>query len=275
MSEVKYGIIGYNWGQKYAKNLSEVPNARLSSVCCRTPIKSKTSWTPDYRRLCESDVDAVIIATPPTLHFEMARCALMNGKHVICEKPFVLRLDDALKLAEIAHQYNLNLVTNFIHLFNPDYQKLKDKFRHGEDDWVVVIAEFLNYGPFRRDCSALWDWMPHPISLCLDFQGKVDDIGVLGSDARFPKSSNLLCARLIHGNDISWITTGNYYPLKRYMFSVTSQFGTMIYADDGKNNSLLNLLNVFTSAVAEKRNISNTKLAIDVTDAIRKIEEKL
>jgi len=70
--------------------------------------------------LCKKpDIDMVYVATPPFLHYEHAKIALQNGKHVICEKPLTLKLEHADELLDYASRHGLLFVTNQMQRYNP------------------------------------------------------------------------------------------------------------------------------------------------------------
>jgi predicted dehydrogenase len=71
------------------------------------------------------NVDIVYIATPPFLHFEQSRAALLAGKHVICEKPAALKSEEVRELISIAEEYNLLYVVNLMQRYNPLFPKIK------------------------------------------------------------------------------------------------------------------------------------------------------
>ena len=74
----------------------------------------------------DSDVNTVYIATPNLLHFRQAQQALAAGKHVILEKPFTTRLQDAQRLAALAKQKHLLLVEAVPTPHLPNFKMLKD-----------------------------------------------------------------------------------------------------------------------------------------------------
>ena len=72
------------------------------------------------------EIDLVYIATPPYLHYEQSKAALLAGKHVLCEKPAALKSSEAKELIKIAKEKNLLYVVNLMQRYNPLYQKVRD-----------------------------------------------------------------------------------------------------------------------------------------------------
>src|SRR6187431_2806535 len=95
---VRVGVIGYGyWGPNIVRNLHGIANCEVVTVCDKNPAALKRAqrtypgvqFTSDFAEVLRSpDIDAVAIVTPVWTHFELAKAALENGKHVFVEKPF-------------------------------------------------------------------------------------------------------------------------------------------------------------------------------------------
>src|SRR5207302_4681465 len=83
-------------------------------------------WGADAtRQLLTQDVDVVCIATPDDRHFEPARAALAAGKHVLIEKPSVLRLQELDELESLARKHGVLAKVVYHKLADPDHKKLR------------------------------------------------------------------------------------------------------------------------------------------------------
>ncbi|TBA11989.1 Gfo/Idh/MocA family protein [Rhizobium ruizarguesonis] len=109
----------------YGASLRKSPNLTLAAVADLNLERTKSYANEgitvyrDYRTLLEkAGVDAVIINLPNDIHFEACFAALNAGKHVCCEKPLTIHLDQALALAETASKANLTLFTAFHRRYN-------------------------------------------------------------------------------------------------------------------------------------------------------------
>src|ERR1700693_283767 len=102
---IRFGVIGYGyWGPNVVRNLHSLDGAQLVAVCDSNPgslAKAKKSY-PDVRATCDfsqllssTDIDAVAVITPVGTHFDLAKAALQNGKHVFVEKPFTSSVGEA------------------------------------------------------------------------------------------------------------------------------------------------------------------------------------
>lgn len=82
-------------------------------------------------RLLDVDVDFVCVATPDDRHFEAARAALHAGKHLLVEKPSVLRLQELDELDRLARERSVLAKVVYHKLFDPDHKKLRTLVHDG------------------------------------------------------------------------------------------------------------------------------------------------
>src|SRR5437764_1494372 len=75
--------------------------------------------------LARPDIDSIYIATPPFLHYPQARQALLAGKHVICEKPLAMTLEQADEMISLAQKKELVLVANLMQRYNPLFDRIR------------------------------------------------------------------------------------------------------------------------------------------------------
>ena len=112
------------------------------------------------------DIDAVAIVTPVSTHFELAKRALENGKHVFVEKPFTADSGQALKLIEIAERKNLKIMVDHTFLFTGAVRKIKQLVEDGILGQLYYYdSTRVNLGLFQHDVNVIWDLAPHDISI--------------------------------------------------------------------------------------------------------------
>ena len=95
---VKFGVVGYGyWGPNVVRNLDRLEEAEVVAICDKSPaarrkVAESLSRRPGHGRCAElmssPDIDAIAVVTPVWTHYELAKAALENGKHVFVEKPF-------------------------------------------------------------------------------------------------------------------------------------------------------------------------------------------
>jgi predicted dehydrogenase len=169
-------IIGYGyWGPNLVRNFKITEGVNVTSVCDINPdaikrvnkIYPNIEATTDYNKtLTSPDIDAVAIATPVFTHYELARKALDNGKHVFVEKPFTSTVAQAEKLIELADKKNLTIMVDHTFLFTGAVQKIKELIN---DDVLGKLYYFdstrVNLGLFQHDINVIWDLAPHDFSI--------------------------------------------------------------------------------------------------------------
>ncbi len=162
-----------NWGKNLVRNFHHL--GALSTVCDNDQKRLDfvarefrgVKTTSDYDSvLRDPEVSAIVIATPSDTHFNLARQALLAGKHVYVEKPLARDVKHAEELDALATERNLVLMVGHLLLYHPAVNCLKDLIASGElGDLLFVRSDRMNFNMSRRDWSVLWDLAPHDISM--------------------------------------------------------------------------------------------------------------
>jgi predicted dehydrogenase len=173
---LKIGVMGCGyWGPKHIRVCNELPDVQLTSVCDlneRRLQQVKVQYpgaevTTDIKQFLRN-VDAVVIATPVSSHYKLAKEALLSDKHVLIEKPITSTSQEALELIELATKRNLILMAGHTYEYHPAVDFLRESVRSGKLGQIYSIdADRLNLGLFRPDVNVLWDLAPHDISIIL------------------------------------------------------------------------------------------------------------
>jgi predicted dehydrogenase len=177
MTAIRVGAIGYGyWGPNLARNFYELSGSELVTIVDRKEdqLERARSKYPEvvlkkeYKELFDMDLDAIVISTPPKTHFEIAKNCLLNGLHVLVEKPMVLNNRDAKELIELANAKGLTLMVGHIFEYNSAVLEMKKYIDSQElGDVYYIDTARLNLGLFQRDSNVLWDLAPHDISTLL------------------------------------------------------------------------------------------------------------
>lgn len=178
MTPVRVGVAGLGyWGPNLARVFESLPQAELRWLCDAKPeirltLKPRyphARLTGEFAEMVSDDgLDAVVIATPSSTHYELALEALQAGKHVFVEKPLALSAADASHLVAVAEEYRLCLMVGHVMLFHPAIRKLKELVDRGElGDLFYLYANRQNLGKVRSDESALWSLGSHDIAVLL------------------------------------------------------------------------------------------------------------
>lgn len=182
MNKTKVGIIGFGyWGPNLARNFHEMPTSDLVAIAdVRTDRLQNASnmypavrLTTDHRELFDTQLDAVVVSTPPATHFAIAKECLEHDLHVLVEKPMTMSSGDARELIKLARARNLVLMVGHTFEYNSAVIALKKYVESGElGEIYYVDTARLNLGLFQRDSNVLWDLAPHDISILLYLLGE-------------------------------------------------------------------------------------------------------
>ena len=170
------------WGKNLLRNFYGLAGRHVVLACDQDDAKLsyvKANYfgletTRSYEDvLTRDDIEAVVVATPPAFHFDLALAAIKAGKDVFVEKPLVLSLAEGEKLVAAAENANRILMVGYIMVYHPAAIFLKSLIDKGELGRVYYLyASRVNLGQVRDVENALWSFAPHDISLILYLLGK-------------------------------------------------------------------------------------------------------
>ncbi|MBP9854510.1 MAG: Gfo/Idh/MocA family oxidoreductase [Candidatus Omnitrophica bacterium] len=174
---INIGLIGCGyWGPNLLRSFMDCPGAvvsmvadldqeRLDYVRQKYPL---VQTTKNYSDLFCNSVDAVVIATQPSTHYTFAKEALLNGKHVLVEKPLANSIEEAEDLIKLAHERGLKLMVGHTFEYNEAVRELKRQLKAGTvGKPYYFYSQRLNFGIVRKDVNALWNLAPHDISILI------------------------------------------------------------------------------------------------------------
>src|ERR1700723_2575732 len=173
---IKFGVIGYGyWGPNVVRNLDRLDETKVVAVCDKSPAARRkvakaypdVLVTDDPSELMSSpDIDAIAVVTPVWTHYELAKAALENGKHVFVEKPFTTNAAKAQELIELAERKNLKIMVDHTFLFTGAVKKISQLLDEGTLGRLYYYdATRVNLGLFQHDINVLWDLAPHDLSI--------------------------------------------------------------------------------------------------------------
>lgn len=178
MTAITIGVIGYGyWGPNIVRNFFSLDNCKVKSVADERPerLLMLAKNFPSISGINNADaiindntIDAVVIATPVFTHFELAKKALENGKHVLIEKPMTSTVAESEELINFAEQKGLTLMVDHTFLYTGAVKKMKELI----DSGAVGIPRYfdssrINLGLFQSDINVLWDLAAHDISILI------------------------------------------------------------------------------------------------------------
>src|SRR5208282_5559666 len=188
---IRVGVIGYGyWGPNIVRNLHGLDSTRVQMVCDTSPSALarvrkaypgiKTASDP-AEVISSPEVDAVAVITPVWTHYELAKAALENGKHVFVEKPFTSSAAQAEELIELAARKKLTIMVDHTFLFTGAVRKIRELVdQHVLGDLYYYDSLRVNLGLFQHDVSVIWDLAPHDLSI-MDHLIKGDPEAIVAS----------------------------------------------------------------------------------------------
>jgi predicted dehydrogenase len=173
---IKVGVIGVGyWGPNLIRNFVANPDTNMQ-ICCDpnaerlkyiTALYPAISTSADYQEVIKHKyVDLIAICTPVHTHFEIAKAALENEKHVLIEKPMTATTRQAEELIQLARKKNRRIFVDHTFIYTGAVRTIKEYIRKGElGELFYFDSVRVNLGLFQHDVNVLWDLAPHDVSI--------------------------------------------------------------------------------------------------------------
>jgi predicted dehydrogenase len=173
---IKVGVIGYGyWGPNLVRNFMAAQGSIVARVCdlreerlgplqkLYPGIKTCSNSTD---LINDPQIDAVVIATPVSSHFDLALAALKAGKHVLVEKPLAANADHARELIDEAAARKLVLLVDHTFVYTDAVRKIRELISSGQLGEIYYYdAVRVNLGLFQHDVNVIWDLAIHDLSI--------------------------------------------------------------------------------------------------------------
>lgn len=288
------------WGSHYLQAVKKINDCRLPYISIHhdePPLYDKSSYhfVPDFRDLVRyKDIDGIVIATPASTHFEIATYFLKRNYHLLIEKPMTTSYRQALELQKIYKKNSAVIHVGHVYLHNSAFQALrKEVSTIGKLKYI--LCESGNFGPFRSDVSALWDWGAHDVSMTFSLVGRFPVSVAAWSLASGNQGhySDIFFIRMVFTNLVqAYISSGNLLPEKRRrvmavgaresllfddlaekkLTRINSIYGQRSYPFYEKEEPLVRQLQAFVSAIQKNKRDKEFARNLDI---IRVLEAAL
>jgi predicted dehydrogenase len=204
VEQVRLALVGCGyWGPKVLRAAASLPEVEVTALVDREldrAVAAQRHFPAAHTAASLADAldvaDAVVVATEPVSHAELAEEALTAGKHALVEKPLALTAEECKRLGHHAGENGLVLMTGHTFRFSPAVEHVRDLLVREElGELYYVDSQRLNLGRVRRDVDAVWNFAPHDISIINHWLGRtpsavrchgydylqhgVDDVGFL------------------------------------------------------------------------------------------------
>ena len=189
---IRVGLIGFGLSGRIFHAPFIVNDGEMDLMCvCTSQAEAVAAFSPEARVVSSAeavfqadDVDLVVITTPNKMHFEQAKQALENGKHVLLEKPSVTTVYEIEALCTLAKQKGLIFCVYQNRRFDGDFQRLQALVAGGElGELKQLESRFDRFRPMPQvrwreepgvGTGVFWDLGPHLLDQALSLLGTPD-----------------------------------------------------------------------------------------------------
>ncbi len=188
-SKIKFAQIGIGyWGPNLLRNLVaneeclvktvvDLNKERRDYVDSLYPSIIVSNQIEDI--IDDSEIEAVVIATPVATHFDLAMKCINSGKHILVEKPMAMTAKEVREIKKIADKNSLVAMVGHTFLFNSAVKYVKTLIDSKELGSIrYIYSQRVNLGRIRNDVDALWNLAPHDISIIQYWLDELEPIGV-------------------------------------------------------------------------------------------------
>ena len=173
---MKFGVIGFGyWGPNVVRNLASLEDSQVLAIAEKSPAARMRAQKahPSIKVIedaaeviSSAEIDAIAIVTPVWTHYQLAKAALENGKHVFVEKPFTSTGAQGEELINLARKKNLTIMVDHTFLFTGAVRKIRQLVEEGALGKLYYYdSTRVNLGLFQHDINVLWDLAPHDLSI--------------------------------------------------------------------------------------------------------------
>ena len=241
---VHLALVGHGyWGPNLLRNYIELESAWVEWVCdarsealerCRRRYPSLPVTTNVADVLGDSRVEAIVLATPISSHYRLARAALEAGKHVFIEKPMAVSVEECRRLIDLAASRRRTLMVGHTFVFSPPVRKVKEIIDSGDVGEVrFITSSRVNLGLHQQDVSVLWDLAAHDFSILFYWlEEEAEHISVTGRCCVGPGAPDVAFINLrfpsgiVANVNVSWLS-----PVKLRRTMVVGSKKMLLYDD--------------------------------------------
>lgn len=245
---MKIAVIGTgNWGKNLVRTLDQLGVLAATAdqaEWLNAAVKSEypqVSVYSDYRLILESDIEAVVIATPAPTHYRIVKEALLAGKDVFVEKPMTLSAAEAEELANLAAAEKKILMVGHLLLYQPAIQWIKEALGSGLiGELTSLHQERLSLGRARESENVLWDLGVHDLAVILYLTGGELLKSKIYGQRRLREGieDDIYLHLSFSGNIYAHLHTSWVWPERRRGLTITGTKGMLVYDEVGQTVTL-------------------------------------
>lgn len=249
---IKIALIGYGyWGPNVARNLYKNKDFDFRYICdkrqdrlelAHTVYAESLTYERDFDVIVSDDeIEAVALAVETSAHYELAKKALMAGKHVYVEKPFTDSLEDAIELRDIAKEKGLKIHVDHIMVYHSIIKLIKEIIDTGDlGDIMYFDCSRINLGQVKNDVSSMWDLSVHDLSIIDYLSDGAQPIAVSAMGEKYySKKESIAFLNIKYDGFLANIRSSWLSPIKERRIIIAGTKKMIVYDDVDVLNKLI------------------------------------
>ena len=261
---ISIALIGYGyWGPNVARNLYKNKQFDFAYICdkkaerlelAKSIYAEAVKYETDFDRIVDDEsIDAVALAVETSAHYDLAKRALLKGKHVYVEKPFTDDLSKAVELRDIARERGLKIHVDHIMVYHSIIKLIKGIIETGDlGDIMYFDCSRINLGQLKNDVSSMWDLSVHDLSIIdyLSNGAKPLEVSAMG-EKYYSKKESITFLNIKYEGFLANIRSSWLSPIKERRIIIAGTKKMIVYDDV----DVLNKLIVYDKGFDIKENI--------------------
>lgn len=241
--KLKIGLFGIGYfGMNYVRLLHNHPDAELVAICDANPkafekLKEQYPNAEYVTELKNVELDAIIICTPLSTHYDLAKMSLGLGKHTLVEKPMTDTVAKSIELISLAKEKNVKLVCGHTFIYNSLVRRVKKYIDDGSLGKILYMT-FHRTGksPIRDDCNSLADLSTHDISMALYWLEEMPKIVLSFGKSYLQTEIEDVCFTTLEfsNNIVAHLHSSWYEPRKQRCVTIVGSEKMLVFDDVAK-----------------------------------------
>ena len=237
-------IIGFGyWGPILARNFQSSQHFNIYSICDSLSLnlnKAKNIYPnsiyyKSYKKaLNNPKIDFVIISTPTNTHYKIAKMALCKKKHVLCEKPLSLKLQEVKDLVNLSKKNKKFLFVDYPFIYSESVSYIKKIIKNKKLGNALIYESIREKAPYRKDTNVIWDLGIHDFAILQYLINKVPlSFKVNSSKTKYNYKSDFANIHLNYKNNFTAFIKLNWAsPIKIRLIKIYFEKGLLIYDEN-------------------------------------------
>lgn len=249
---LRFALIGYGyWGPNVARNLFKNKQLSFEIICdknekrlsqARNLYAESLKYSLDDADVIDNpDIDVVCLAVETSAHYDLAKRALLAGKHIYVEKPFTDNVAQAEELKAIANERNLKIHVDHIMVYHPAIRTIKELVDKGEiGDIMWFNCSRYNLGQVKNDVNSMWDLSVHDLAV-IDYitnGAKVNEVKAMGS-CFYSSRESITQLMVQYDSFIAMLSASWISPIKERRMIIAGTKKMVVYDDVDVINKLI------------------------------------